>query len=60
MSYADPPAATFEKLSRLCVGRFFKRSERLPEDALVDEDVADDVMIGWGEFDDGDDEGISS
>ena len=50
MSYADPPAATLEKFSLLCVGRFFKRSERLPEDALVDEDEADDVMIVEGEF----------
>ena len=55
MSYADPPAATLEKFSRLCVGRFFKRSERVPEDSLGDEDVAEDVMIGEGEFD-GDDE----
>ena len=56
MSYADPPAATLEKFSRLCVGRFFKRSERVLEDALFDEDVADDAMIGGGEFDDCDDE----
>ena len=51
MSYADPPAQTLEKFSLLCVGRFFRKSERAPEDAVVGEDAEGDVIIAEDVFD---------